>query len=115
MEKYDLLMEKYDVLMWEYNELKRKSSDKADPKYDVLMEEYNVLLEEYNKQNPDEFDMVDRTSEVAEEPTEPSEIKVAKEPRKTWERGCERADQTPEWVRGNWLEVRTMSLLHSRS
>ncbi|CAI7585032.1 unnamed protein product [Penicillium palitans] len=82
MEKYDLLMEKYDVLMMEYNERKRKSSDQADPRYDVLMEEYNVLLDEYNKQNPNEFDMVDRTSEVAEEPTEPSGIKVAKEPRK---------------------------------
>lgn len=82
MEKYDLLMEKYDLLMREYNERKRKSSDKADSKYDVLMEEYNVLLEEYNKQNPNEFDMMDQTSEVAEEPTEPSEIKVAKEPRK---------------------------------
>ncbi|KGO73210.1 Mob1/phocein [Penicillium italicum] len=82
VEKYDVLMEKYGVLMREYNEQKRKASDKADPKYDKLMEEYNVLLEEYNKQNPEEFDKVDRMSDVAKEPTEPSEVEVAKEPRK---------------------------------
>ncbi|KAK4865983.1 hypothetical protein LT330_008723 [Penicillium expansum] len=82
VEKYDVLVEKYEALMKEYNEQKRKASDKADSKYDMLMEEYNVLLEEYNKENPKEFDEVHRTSEVAKEPTESSEIEIAKEPRK---------------------------------
>ncbi|CDM37304.1 hypothetical protein DTO013E5_7569 [Penicillium roqueforti] len=79
-EKYDVLMEKHEVLMKEYTEQKLKASDEADPNYDVLMKEYNVLLGEYNKQNPKGFDKMDLTSEVAEEPTEPSGIEKAKEP-----------------------------------